>query len=174
MPADKIITDGADGYIYRGFRLRPNFTSSSGTGRIVQSRQGWTCPTYRQDGMSRCAWYSTLEGFTRDVDDTYTLAAEGKARSDRKAALLRAADNLSPNEAALVRTLVAECNEQQEAAEAARQAAQAAADAAYEARKRLHDAAPDLLAALQTVLRAGFTSNTTAQALAAIARATQP
>lgn len=142
------LTSLGEGYIYRGFRLVPNYVSTS-TGRPINSPKGWTCPDFRREGMSGYAWYATLADFAEDIDDCYALAAEGKARNDRKAALGRACENLHPDEAAQVRALVAECNRKQAEAEVERRAAQAAQDAEHEARRRLHNAAPDLLAALQ-------------------------
>lgn len=158
------------GYIYRGFRLVPNYTSPS-TGRRINSPKGWTCPDYRREGMSGYAWYATLADFAEDVDQAYTLAAEGKAHRDRKTALLRACENLNPHEAAEVHALVAECNRKQAAAEAERRAAQAAQDAEHEARRRLHNAAPDLLEALQDLCRLSIWEGASDYDRARVARA---
>lgn len=146
------LTPRGEGYIYRGFRLVPNYYSPA-TGRPINTPKGWTCPDFRQEGMSRMAWYATLADFAEDIDRTYTLVAEGKARSDRKASLGRAAENLNPLEAAEVRALVAECNRKQAAAEAERRAAQAAQAAAHDAQQRLHNAAPAMLAALRELVQ---------------------
>lgn len=172
-----LLTTANGGYIYRGFRVLPCFTSGT-TGRPVKSQNGWESgdldPGYNSF-HGRRQWFPALDRFQREIDELYDRAAIGRLPSERVRDLRAAIGRLDDPNVAQASLTVLEHGLSLAAERARAEAeARAARDAEHLARQRLHAAAPDLLAALRQIEAAtvdGGTINTIARA--AIARATQ-